>query len=164
MTQKRYTRLLPLLLPLLLLASCRSSQPAAPTPGAERDKPWTPQYTTMSFSGDVDGISFSGQVRMAKDSVIWCNVSKIFDMGRAMATPDSVWLRAPLLGYNETGDYNMVKKKTGVSISFTELQTLLESDDVERRLAQLARKLGHNATIKIKKREKVDHLTFPFKK
>ena len=163
MKNHRHTRYLLMLLTLALLTGCRSSQPTtAPKTGG--DKPWTPQYTTMTFSGEADGISFSGQVRMAKDSVIWCNVSKIFDVGRAMATPDSVWLRAPLLGRNESGDYSMLKKKTGVDISFAELQAILESDDAEQRIAKLARRLGYNATIKIKKREKVDRLTFPFKK
>ena len=165
-------------LTLLLATGCRSTekvtttappadttttQPGEVMPPAPVVKP-KPEFTTITFSGEADGISFNGQLRMAKDSVIWCNVSKIFDVGRAMATPDSVWLRAPLLGRNESGDYSMVKKKTGVDISFAELQAILESDDAEQRIAKLARRLGYNATIKIKKREKVDSLTFPFKK
>jgi hypothetical protein len=58
----------------------------------------------------------------------------------------------------------MVKRETGIDISFAELQSLLESDDAEQRLVSFARRLGHTATVKIKKRERVQHLTFPFEK
>jgi hypothetical protein len=146
---------------LLLATSCRSSRPAATTTTVPSE-PRT--YTLITLAGEVDGFSFNGQVRMAKDSVIWCNVSKIFDLGRAMATPDSVWLHAPLLGRHDAGDYRMVKRETGIDISFAELQSLLESDDAEQRLVSFARRLGHTATVKIKKRERVQHLTFPFEK
>ena len=146
---------------LLLATSCRSSRPAATTTTVPSE-PRT--YTLITLAGEVDGFSFNGQVRMAKDSVIWCNISKLVELGRAMATPDSVWLRAPLLGRNDAGDYRMVKRRTGLDISFADLQDILEADDAEQRIANLARRFGVALTVKIKKRERVDTLTFPFRK
>ena len=101
---------------------------------------------------------------MAKDSVIWCNFSKIIDLGRALATPDSVWVRIPLLGNNHAGDYGMVKRLTGVSTSFAELQAIVLSDNAEEEIRRLAQRMGHDVKVRIKKRERVTSLTFPFNK
>lgn len=146
-------------LAFLLATACCSTKPATTT-GTPSARP----YTVITFTGESEGLSFNGQVRMAKDSVIWCNISKLVELGRAMATPDSVWLRAPLLGRNDAGDYRMVKRRTGLDISFADLQDILEADDAEQRIANLARRFGVTLTVKIKKRERVDTLTFPFRK
>ena len=126
-------------------------------------KPKT-EYTTITFSGEADGISFNGQLRMAKDSVIWCTFSKIIDLGRAMATHDSVWVSIPLLGKNKAGDYTMVKRLTGVNTTYDELQAILLSEDPEGGIKRLAKRMGHDVTVRIKRRERVDKLTFPFDK
>ena len=106
-----------------LTVGCRSTEKtAATTPAATRE------FYTMNFSGEAEGVSFNGQMRMAKDSIIWCNFSKIIDLGRAMATPDSVWVNIPLLGRNQAGDYAMVKRLTGASVTYDELQAILLSD------------------------------------
>ena len=118
----------------------------------------------MNFSGEAEGVSFNGQMRMAKDSIIWCNFSKIIDLGRAMATPDSVWVNIPLLGRNQAGDYAMVKRLTGASVTYDELQAILLSDKPEEGIRRLAKRMGLDVTVRIKKRERVDGLTFPFNK
>ena len=141
-----------------MVTSCCSTEKTTAT------KPATHEYYTMNFSGEADGIGFSGQLRMATDSVIWCNFSKIIELGRAMATPDSVWLRIPLLGRNESGDYAMVKRLTGVSTNFAELQAIVLSDKAEEEIRRLAKRMGHDVTVRIKKRERVASLTFPFNK
>ena len=146
----------------MMAVGCRSTrQASAPTPV---ETPSESLYTVMTFTGTVEGISVNGQVRMEHGKVIWCSVSKFIELGRAMATPDSVWLRAPLLGRNDAGDYRMVKRRTGLDISFADLQDILEADDAEQRIANLARRFGVTLTVKIKKRERVDTLTFPFRK
>lgn len=148
-------------LTLLLATGCHSTKKATATPPEVRQPR---EYYTMNFSGEADGIGFSGQLRMAKDSVIWCNFSKIIDLGRAMATQDSVWVRIPLLNRNESGDYGMVKRLTGISVTYDELQSIVLSDNAEERIRNLARRMGHDVTVRIKRRERVESLTFPFNK
>ena len=152
-------------LTLLLAAACSSTEKTTTTPPEERPvvKP-KPEYTTMTFSGEAEGVSFSGQLRMAKDSVIWCNFSKFIDLGRAMMTRDSVWIRIPLIGRNDAGDYGMVRRLTGVSVTYDEIQAILLSDDPEEGIRRLARRMGYNVKVRIKRRERVDQLTFPFDK
>lgn len=154
-------------LTLLLVIGCRSTEKTATSPSEEPPaavaKP-KPEYTSMTFSGEAEGISFNGQLRMAKDSVIWCTFSKIIDLGRAMMTPDSVWIRVPLIGRNDAGDYGMVRRLTGVSVTYNEIQTILLGDDPEEGIRRLAKRMGYNVKVRIKKRERVDRLTFPFDK
>lgn len=144
----------------LLVAGCRSNKPTAvPTPSKE-----TPAYTVLTFTGEVDGLSISGQVRMKEGEIIWGSVSKFVEVGRALATPDSVWVKAPLLGRRFTGSYRDVAQQTGIRTTFAELEALLQSDDAEARLAALAEQLGHSAILRITRREKVETLSFPFSK
>ena len=142
---------------VMLATGCRSSEKASKS-SVQRE------YLTMNFSGEADGLSFTGQLRMATDSVIWCNFSKIIEVGRAMATRDSVWVRIPLLGRNDAGDYRMVERVAGFRITFDELQAILLGNNTEEEIRRLAKRMGHDVTVRIKKRERVDNLTFPFNK
>lgn len=152
-------------LTLLLVTACRSTEKTATTAPAATTTP-TPrtEYTTMTFSGEAEGVSFSGQLRMAKDSVIWCSFSKIIELGRAMATRDSVWVRIPLIGRDDAGDYGMVKRLTGASLTYDQLQGILLSDNPEEEIRRLAKRLGYDVTVRIKRKERVNSLTFPFNK
>ena len=113
----------------VLVTGCRSTEKVAAPSSTARE------YYTMNFSGEADGIGFSGQLRMAKDSVIWCNFSKIIELGRTMATRDSVWVSIPLINRHEAGDYAMVKRLTGVSVTYDELQSIVLSDNAEEKSA-----------------------------
>ena len=64
----------------------------------------------------------------------------------------------------EVGDYRRVKQLTKIDITFAELQDILESEDAEQRIAMLARQAGHDMTLRIKRRQRTDSLTFPFKR
>ena len=144
----------------LTTVGCRSTQGVSPTPSqTERH-----DYTVMTFTGMVDGMSVSGQVRTDKDRVIWCSVNKFIELGRAMATTDSIWVRVPMLNRYQQGNYDDLSRLAQRRITFTDLQAILESDDVERRVTELARQLGMTVTIKITKKEKAETLTFPFNK
>ena len=120
------------------------------------------EYTLIVFDGTVEGIGVSGQVRMAKDSLIWCSVSKLVELGRAKASPDTVWVRIPMAGRNEKMDYRRVGKYLGFDITYGEVQAILESDNAAERVAALAQKAGHQVNLRIKRREKVKQLTFPY--
>ncbi len=144
----------------LTTVGCRSTQGVSSTPQqAERH-----DYTVMTFTGTVDGMSVSGQVRMDRDKVIWCSVSKFIEVGRAMATPDSVWVKAPLLGQDRKGNYNDLSRVAKAPLTFADLQGILESDDAERRIEELARRLDITMQVRITRREKVENLSFPFNK
>lgn len=165
--KRRHVILLFFAIALLAVAACRSQRDTAATP----DTPGTPatptaeaRYTVISFTGTVDGISVNGQVRLAKDSVIWCSVTKLLEVGRAMATPDSVWVRSSLLGVNEAGTFSQAQRKAKTNLTFSQIQELLMSDDAEQRLAEMSSTLGHPATVRITRRQQVDRLSFPFNK
>ncbi len=120
-------------------------------------------YTVMNFTGEVEGISVSGQLRLAEDSVLWLSVNKYIEVARGLATPDSLWLRAPLLGIDDATDYPALRQRLHRRISFSDLQTLVLAEDADKQLSQLASMLGYKASLRITRREQVPHLTFPFK-
>ena len=156
------------LLPLLLLAGCHSSRKATSTPPPVVEEPpvEAPKrvYTVVTFEGEVEGVAVNGQLRMAQDSVMWLSVSKLIELGRALATPDSLWLRAPLMNRDEAMDYAGLRRQTGVTITFDEMQQTVLADDAEARLARLAQQLGFSATVRITGRRQVEHLSFPYTK
>lgn len=145
----------------LAVTGCRSTKSVSPTPTPQEE---THQYTVMAFSGTVDGMSVSGQVRMDKDRTIWCSVSKFIEIGRALATTDSVWVRVPIAGRYHRGDYNDLSRIAKMPVTFADLQGILESPHAEQRITELAKQLGVEARVKITRREKVEKLTFPFEK
>ncbi|MBR1549505.1 MAG: DUF4292 domain-containing protein [Bacteroidales bacterium] len=161
-TRRHAFALLALTLLALVATGCRSTRPTpAPTPVVT---PTESQYTVMTFSGTVEGISVSGQVRMEHGKVIWCSVSKFIELGRAMATPDSLWVRATMMDLDRKGDYRDLERLSGRRIAFADLEAILLSDDADERIAALGRQLGYNVQVHITRREKADRLTFPFNK
>ena len=151
----------------LLAAGCHTAKkvptvPEAPT--VEEVAPAVRTYTVLTFEAEVEGIAVNGQLRVAEDSAMWVSVTKVIEMGRAMCTPDSLWLRAPLLGRDEAMDYAALRRQTGVDITFAELQQTVLAPDAEERLARMAQRLGVNAAVRITRRMHPEHLTFPYNK
>lgn len=162
------TKILLIALLALLAAGCHTTkkatrseqEPVTETPAPAQKR----TYTVMNFTGEVEGVSVNGQMRLAEDSVMWLSVTKIIEMGRAMCTPDSLWLRAPLMGRDDAMDYNTLQRQTGVKVTFGELQETALADDAEERIARMASRLGFTAKIHITQRREVDNLTFPYPK
>ena len=139
------------------MAGCRSTRTAtAPT-----TEPVS-EYSMLRFTGTVDGMSIDGQVRREHGKVIWVSVSKLIELGRAMATPDSVWLRVPLMDRYQQGDYRDLERMAKMKVSFADLEAILESDDAERQIAELGKRFGAEVKVRITKREKTGKLSFPF--
>lgn len=159
---KQIARTTLLMLLVLTLASCRSLK--NPTPSPTPSPAESHDYTVMTFTGTMDGMTVNGQVRMDHDKMIWCSASKFIELGRAMATPDSVWVRASFIGRDQQGDYNDLSRMAKKQLTFEDLQSILESDDAEQRIEELARALGFSVQVRITRREKVAKLTFPFNK
>ena len=164
------------MLAAVLLAGCHGArQAAAPAVPDNQEAPEIPEaseptttphrtYTVMNFTGEVEGLSVSGQLRIAQDSAMWLTVTKYIEVARGLATPDSVWLRSPLLGIDRGADYGDLRQRLHRHISYNDLQTLALADDAEERISQLARQLGFDATVRITRREQVPALTFPYNK
>ncbi len=153
---------------LLLATACRSSRQAVggepPVATAEGEGAPQREYTIITLEGTAEGLSFNAQVRMAKDSIIWANATKVLELARAMCTPDSVWVNVPLFGGQKQGTYADVERYFGVATSFEELQAILESPNPEKRITELAETMGVRCKVRVVKREKADRLTFPYVK
>lgn len=153
---------------VLLLVGCRSTKTVAPSSAAEAAAVTAPrECMVLNFSAEADGLSFNGQLRVAKDSLMWVNGSKLLELGRAMASPDSVWVSVPLMQRYFAGTYADLRRATSVDVSFDELQRIAYSDDEEmaRKISQIARRLGHDdVKVKVTSRSRVDKLSFPFRK
>ena len=69
------------------LGGCWSTRQAVTTAATgEVAAPQAPQreLTVTTFTAIVNGISASGQMRVAEDSVLWVSVNKLVELGRAM--------------------------------------------------------------------------------
>lgn len=164
---KQYRYLLMVLLLALLAVGCRSTRQAATTTApATVAAPAAPQrqLTVITFSAIVNGFSASGQMRVAEDSVLWVSVNKLVELGRAMATPDSVWVTTTFGDHNFAGSYDDLQRLTKRHITFDEMQAMAMADDAGEQISQLAASLGLNATVYVTGRRKVNKLAFPFKK
>ena len=153
---------------LLLLSGCRSTKTAAPSSQPEAVAEGAPrECMVMNFTAEAEGLSFNGQLRVAKDSLMWMNGSKILEIGRALASPDSVWVSVPLMQRYFKGTYAELRRATSVNVTFDELQRIAYSDEEEMsgKISRMARQLGQgDLKVKITSRARVDKLTFPFKK
>lgn len=160
------------MLAALLMVGCHGvKQAAAPekpdnTDTTEIQAPPAPRraYTVVNFTGEVAGVSVNGQLRMAQDSVMWLSVYKFIEVARGLATPDSLWLRASVMGIDEGIDYRDLRQRIHRNITFDDLQAIALADDAEERIAELARQMGFDATVRITRRERVQSLTFPYSK
>lgn len=156
------------------LAGCRSGREVTSTPTPVTDTTvtdtprTTPQptrtYTVMNFTAEVEGVSVSGQLRIAQDSAMWMSVQKFIEVGRGLATTDSLFLRSAFLGHDDAIDYPALRRRIGRKVTFADLQQAALADDAEERIARLANQLGINATIRITRRQQVSHLSMPYDK
>ena len=96
-----------------------------------------------------EGTSVSGQVRIAHDSLIWLSVTKIIELGRAMATPDSVWVTVPIANKRFAGNYHDVERHSKQPVNFAMLQEIATADDAEERIEAMARTMGPSCTVGI---------------
>lgn len=160
-------RLLAVTAAVLLLASCHGSKEVAmPEPAPRQADTPVEQHekSVMNFSATVEGIGVTGQLRMARDSIIWVSVNKLVELGRAMATPDSVWVNAPLLDKHFAGSYADLSRRAKRTVTFETLQEIATADNAEELITTLANSLGINATVRLAQRRRVERTTFPFVK
>ncbi len=132
---------------ILLFTGCRSHKELQRTDGGKTDstsavvrpkptvKPKPLDYEAIenvefnsyhaNFSCNVNGITVNGQIRMAKDSIIWVSINKIIEIGRAKLTPDRVQVNVKLLNKNYDGDYAGLKRQWDIDIDYATAEALL---------------------------------------
>lgn len=154
-------RILPLAIAALLTAAaCHSTRQVADTPA-----PVQPQRARVchsaNFSCAVDGNTFNGQLRLAEDSLLWVTASKIIELGRAVATPDSVIVYAKVISRCYRGTYDDLYRRFHYRTSFAELQALVTAPDADAQLQDLARHFGVTAQIHILPWRETKEASFP---
>lgn len=122
------------------------------------------QYTVLNFSATVEGVSATGQLRVAEDSVMWLSVTKLIELGRALATKDSVWVNAPILDKRFAGSYADLSRYAKQEVTFEKLQDIALSDNAGEQLRQMAAMMGLDASVRITGRREESSLKFPFQK
>jgi hypothetical protein len=78
-----------------------------------------------NFSCTVNGITVSGQIRIAKDSIVWVSVNKVIEVGRAKLTPARAQGYVKLIGKQYDGDYEGLKKRWNIDADYATLEALL---------------------------------------
>lgn len=156
---------------MLLAAGCRSSRdlpqessPASPAEAAQADTPREERKPCLqaNFTCNVEGTSVSGQVRWKQDSLIWIYATKIIELGRAIATPDSVKAYAKIGNLYFRGTYQDLYQRTHVRLTFDDLQEMLATDEGFSRLTALVAGRGLKATAQLKAWKELESPAFPF--
>jgi hypothetical protein len=107
----------------------------------EKDKLMVKEITDLSagfssLSSKVSviygGNSFSGNIRIIKDSVIWLSIGKFgFEGVRALLTKDSIKVINKLEREYFSGDYVFLRDILGFSLSYDILQSMLLGEDFQ---------------------------------
>ena len=118
-------------------------------------------YRTANFTCAVAGTTVNGQIRLAEDSIIWASASKVVELGRAVATPDSVIVYAKVMGSCFRGTYDDLYRRFHYRTSFADLQEMLTAPDADARLQSLARRFGVAAEVRIQPWRESKEASFP---
>ncbi|MDY5969748.1 MAG: DUF4292 domain-containing protein [Bacteroidales bacterium] len=135
----------------IAVASCDKNRPPEPQPGVET-VPQAPvplkqyvetdtldsyEYLSSNFTVSVRGINVNGVVRMHRDDKIWISVNKVFEIGRALFTQDSVF------GYLKMGDkyvrcsYSDLRQALGAYVDYSTVQGVLTGKGSNTNLVQV---------------------------
>ena len=129
------------LLVIVLGSSCKSVKGVPKTPDALKSsasdlysslidrKPdfrWFSGKARMKAETEMAEIGAGVKLRMLRDSAIWLSIDKFgFEMGRALLTPDSIWMIDRLNKEYYALDFDSTLGSYGVPFSFADLQFML---------------------------------------
>jgi hypothetical protein len=76
---------------------------------------------------DDEKISFIGNAKILRDSLIWVSLRSTFgiEIGRMVARRDSIWIVSKMLKIKEKGNWKIVNEITGYGLDFNALQGIL---------------------------------------
>lgn len=88
------------------------------------------QYNTFtgSFTCEIQGIQFNGQVRIHRDSAIWISANKLIELGRILLTPDSVQFYIKMNNSHLMTTYDQLAQQWGIDIDYPTMQALILGD------------------------------------
>ncbi|MEL6252542.1 MAG: DUF4292 domain-containing protein [Bacteroidota bacterium] len=131
-------------LPLLALLSLQSCKGLKKNQGIQAEKAWKTtisnaseervKYETLELSGKaqldiakmgVNNMGVSYRVSMEKDKRIWIRVSKLIEVARILARPDSLFVLDKINRRYIACDYELAEKFTGLEMDFELLQDLM---------------------------------------
>lgn len=133
------------MLALLAFSSCKSFRKASGTavkPKSEKalmkgllensvNAEWFDAKAKISYSDEYDGQSFSGTIRMRKDSAIWMQFKKFSIEGaRVLLTPDSIFVIDRINGEYTAKPFEYAQKEYNLPFGFQGLQALLLGNPV----------------------------------
>lgn len=155
---------------ILCLVGCRSTKKVTegsqhPTQQPSVQQPEPERFLTGTFDCEILGFNVNGLLRMQYDSAIWINANKIIELGRAMCTPDSVFIYVKLKNTYFKGTYDDVNRLIGYKTDFKTLQKMID-DTYQAQKKSLSVKINsriYKGTVvaKFRKLEASGRLKFP---
>jgi outer membrane lipoprotein-sorting protein len=138
-------RLFPIIVLILVLSSCSTARRTIREPLKEQGpeflfsnlktnelkyNSFSARYTT-SFTQQKNETSFSGQIRIKKDSLIWISISPVLgiEMARLLITNDSVKYMNRIDNYYFISDFNYINSLINSTLDFDMLQAFLTGND-----------------------------------
>lgn len=92
---------------------------------ANFDKKTIDAKLKVNYKNSKENLSFSVKMRIKKDEVIYLKGSKVVTVFKAKITPTKISFYSPYKKNYFKGDFAMLKKILGVSITFKQLQNML---------------------------------------
>ncbi|GAB1404577.1 hypothetical protein MASR1M74_17560 [Lentimicrobium sp.] len=145
MNKSRYTNILLMMMLIMVSISCSVSKRTIRKPLKEEGaafifeslKKNELKYHNLSarfsasFYQNKSRTTFSGQLRIQKDSLIWVSISPAFgiEMIRILITNDSIFYMNRLDKTYFTGDFNYINTKINSTLDFDMLQSFLTGND-----------------------------------
>ena len=141
------------LLAALLLAACGErgdkapegqpgveTVPEAPVPLTqyiETDTLDSYDYLSSNFTLSISGMSANGVMRMHHDDRVWVSVSKVFELGRALFTKDSVFAYVKMTGKYVRCSYADLRAALGAYVDYRTVQGVLTGKGSNTNLVQV---------------------------
>lgn len=148
-------KFLAITIPLLLTVACKtthnttaSQQNKTPAPSLKKeniyslvsklkankyDYKWITAHFSFDMDEDSSHTSFSGTIRMRKDSVIWMSIAPLLgiEAARVMLTQDSAMTMDRLHDTYFKGDYDYINSRLADDIDFELIQSVMVGSNVE---------------------------------
>jgi hypothetical protein len=95
------------------------------------DADWLSAKLKVNHESPDMSISFTGNIRLRRDSAIWLNVKKLgFEIARVRITPDSIWIVNRLMSEYYVEDFGYIRQMLNFPASYSTLQDLLLGNPV----------------------------------
>ncbi len=95
------------------------------------DFEWFTTKANVRYQDKYTNQSFSSTIKVRKDSLIWLNVKKLgIEGGRALITPDSIFIINRLQREYYARDFGYLKRKYNIDVDFNTLQQLIVGNSI----------------------------------